>query len=66
MGVGAGSEVLEQSAGVLVGAFEISGFSAMGHDLPGGGDQLGVELQRLAVRGQRLLPRRLRAVNQVP
>ncbi len=59
MSVGAGPEVFEQSAGVLVGAFEISGFGAMGHDIPRGRDQLGIELQRLAMRGQRLLSRRL-------
>ena len=59
MGLGAGTEMFEQSAGVLVGAFEVSGFSAMGHDVPGGRDQIGVELQRPAMRGQRLLSRRL-------
>ena len=49
MGLGTGAEMLEQSAGFAVAAFEISGFSAMSDDIPGGGDQLGIELQRLAM-----------------
>ena len=32
MGVGAGPEVFEQPAGIQIGAFEVSGFGAMGHD----------------------------------
>ena len=39
MSFGTGSEVLEQVAGFPVGAFKISSLSAMGDDIPGGGDQ---------------------------
>ncbi len=58
---GAGPEVCEQSASVSIGALEVSGFGSMGHDALGGGNQIGIELQRLAMRRKRLLARRLPA-----
>ena len=59
---GAGSEVFEQSARFPIGAFEVSSFGAMVTMIcRAAEDQVGIELQRLAMRGQRLLSRRLRA-----
>ena len=45
VGLDTGPEVFEQKTSLVIGAFEISGLNAMGHDTAGGGDQVGVEFQ---------------------
>ena len=66
MRVGAGAEVFEQPAGVLVGAFEISGFGAMGHDIAGGEISSGSSSSALRCAASDFCRAGSAPVNQVP